>query len=86
MEVSASGKHKAQLELQRLIDESASQVAVTFSSQSSEGLSVVKAWVYPETQQEESVNGLLLLKRLAIINHKTIGLCLNREVFEREAK
>ncbi|HEY9809613.1 MAG TPA: hypothetical protein V6D13_09740 [Halomicronema sp.] len=86
MEVPASGKHKAQLELQRLIDESASQVAVTFLSQSSEGLSVVKTWVYPETQQEESLNGLLLVKRLAIINRKTIGLCLNQGVFERKTK
>ena len=86
VKVPASGEQKAQLELQRLVDESGSQVAITFLSQPSEGVPVVEAWVHPEKQEEESLNGLLLQKRVAIINHKTIGFCLNRDVFERETK
>ncbi|MCT7953297.1 hypothetical protein NG798_26205 [Ancylothrix sp. C2] len=85
VEVPAGGEQKAQIELQRLIDESASQVAITFLSRTPQGVPIVEVWVHPEMQEEESLNGLLLLKRVAIINHQTIGFCLNRDVFEREA-
>ncbi|MCT7953021.1 hypothetical protein NG798_24795 [Ancylothrix sp. C2] len=59
---------------------------IAFFAQTSGGMPVVEAWVHPEIQEQESVNGLLLLKGLAIINQTTIDFCLNRSVVEGEAK
>lgn len=86
VEVPANSEQEAQLHLQRLVDESGSQVAIAFLAQTPEGVPVVEAWIHAEKQEEESLNGLLLLKGLAIINQQTIDLCLNRDVFKREAK
>lgn len=86
VEVPTNSEQEAQLHLQRLVDESGSQVAIAFLAQTPEGVPVVEAWIHAEKQEEESLNGLLLLKGLAIINQQTIDLCLNRDVFKREAK